>query len=55
MMAIDFDRAELQVADSSFLTNVDDYTSTISWPGATSNCSGTGNVQVRLSVAEMCA
>lgn len=54
MMAMDFDRTELQVADSWFLTSTDDYTSAISWPRATSNCSGPGNVQVRLSVAEMC-
>lgn len=54
MMAMDLDRAELQVADSPFLTSTDDYTSAISWPEATANCSGTGNVQVRLTQAVMC-
>jgi len=54
MMAMDFDRVDLQVADSSFLTSTDDSTSPISCPEATANCSGTGNVQVSLSGAEMC-
>lgn len=53
-MAMDFDRAELQVADSSVLTSTDGYTSAISWPPATTNCSGMGKVQVRLRKAEIC-
>lgn len=55
MMALGFYRAELQVADATFLTSTDDYTSAVSWPPAAANCPGSGEVfGLDWGEAEMC-
>lgn len=50
--AMDITESEQHIAASSLLTRANEFTSAISWPLATANSSGTGNVQVRLREAE---